>query len=94
MGGAVLYCTVLYCTVLYCNVLYCTAQVTHAVWAGLDLVDAHHSVLLIVLAALAATNIILALLVTARSALIGRQQDILISLVPQIDPSIQPARPL
>ena len=48
-------------------------------WAGLDLVDAHHSVLLIVLAALAATNIILALLVTARSALIGPQPGVLIS---------------
>ena len=67
------------CTVLYCTVLYCTVQVTHAVWAGLDLVDAHHSVLLIVLAALAATNIILALLVTARSALIGPQPGVLIS---------------
>ena len=69
------------CTVLHwhCTVLYCTVQVTHAVWAGLDLVDAHHSVLLIVLAALAATNIILALLVTARSALIGPQPDVLIS---------------
>merc|ERR1719367_690009 len=39
-------------------------KVTRAVWSSLDLVDDNHSIILIVLSALSATNIILSLMVT------------------------------